>query len=182
MTLAEAQAGSDPGDIIFAHAASIFNGQFIALQDTQRFLGEGVQHLILTPQGTFALPGMIGGAQPQIFGPTATTVVTLANNNEVRNFFIRAADGVSKSTTGSNGIDVGSGHFALIRDVTVIAGNGFSPNDLVLTSSHSGPITNGNSGGAGGAGGDGMGENAAGAVGGDGGIGIVIGSGSDLTL
>lgn len=185
MTLGQAQAGSVPDDIIFAHAASIFNGQSIVLQDNQRFLGEGVQHFILTPQGTFLLPGMIGGAQPQIFGPTNTTVVTLANNNEVRNFFIRAADGVANAPTGSTAIDVGSGHTALIRDVTAIGGNGFFLDVIVSNNPNAARqlIPNGVVDGEPGADGDPMkGVDAFGSNGGAGGIGIVVGTGSDLTL
>ncbi|MBT6493814.1 MAG: hypothetical protein HOL01_04595 [Planctomycetaceae bacterium] len=63
----EAEAGTGPEAIVFAHAGSVFdNGanNFVTLQANQRFLGEGVTHLINTDQlGSIAIPasGDVGG-------------------------------------------------------------------------------------------------------------------------
>ena len=125
MTLQEAQAGSVPGDIIFAHASSVFNGESIVLQDDQRFLGEGVVHLFVSNQGTFVLPGMIGAPRPQIFAAPDSAAITMANNNEIRNFFVKGADGFPGSANASNEAIFADGVTGgLIRDVTVVGGDG----------------------------------------------------------
>jgi hypothetical protein len=99
-TLAQLQAGSAPGQILFAHTGSVFTPTVpTTLQNGQRFLGEGVPHLFRAQQGTFLLPGATTGAVPFIFassvffaGPPA---IVLASNSEVSGFRITAPSGIS---------------------------------------------------------------------------------------
>ena len=93
LNLAQAQAGSLPGQIIFAHADSIFAGQAIALQNGQRFLGEGIPHLVPTTQGTILMPrATTGTLLPAITGSPGDAV-TLADGNEVSGFRISGPAG-----------------------------------------------------------------------------------------
>lgn len=88
-------AGSQTGDILFAHSTSVFTGESsVILKDNQRLLGEGNNfvHTIATLQeGTIDIPESSPGARalarPQINGFTGDAV-TLAVGNEVSNFDI----------------------------------------------------------------------------------------------
>ena len=86
-------AGSQKGDIIFAHSTSVFSGESsVILKDNQRLLGEGnglVQTVATKQKGTINIPESSPGARalarPQINGFTGDAI-TLANGNEVSNF------------------------------------------------------------------------------------------------
>jgi hypothetical protein len=114
-TLAQLQAGSAPGQILFAHAGSVFTPTVpTTLQTGQRFLGEGVPHLFTALQGTFLLPGATSGAVPFIFassefffGPPA---IVLASNSEVSGFRITAPLGISG--TGVSNFSINNNTFA----------------------------------------------------------------------
>jgi hypothetical protein len=92
----EAEAGTGTEAIIFAHAGSVFNNatnNFIALQTNQRFLGEGVPHLINTDQlGLIPIPPSGDtGALPTIQGGTGganMANITMANGSSVSGFII----------------------------------------------------------------------------------------------
>lgn len=90
-------AGSLEGDIILAHALSVFNGEgSVQLKDNQRLLGEGdgIEHTVNTLQdGIVVIPETFAGArtsmQPQLFGPApGSDAIILADSNEVNNFII----------------------------------------------------------------------------------------------
>ena len=86
--LLDLQNGSNPNEILFAHANSVFPGQKIYLQNHQRFLGEGIDHLFTSTQGTFLLPRATNGTLlPAIFHSPGNSI-TLANNTEVSGFQI----------------------------------------------------------------------------------------------
>ena len=75
-TLAQLQAGSGPGQILFVQ-----NGAYtgaITLKSGQRLLGDGITHQVVSQQGTFNLPILQAGATPTING-----TVVLAANTEV---------------------------------------------------------------------------------------------------
>lgn len=91
-------------DIVFVHrgngtSTNMNNG--ITLNSFQRLLGQGVQHLFNSQQGTFVLPGYSPGVLPSITNP-AGDVVTLASFNEVSGF--RISGGGRHGITGT-GID-----------------------------------------------------------------------------
>ena len=108
-TLAEAEAASGVGDIIFVRegTGTAFNmDQGITLQDDQLFLGDGVQHLLPVQNGQlFELCNDQDGNLPTITGSFNGPAVTLANNNVVRGFNI---DGAASASGMGNGI-VGNG-------------------------------------------------------------------------
>jgi parallel beta-helix repeat protein len=116
-TLPEAQALSAPGQIVFAHAGSVFKDFGITLQPGQRFLGEGVQHLFTAKQGSFVLPRATSNtALPVIYG-TPDCAVHLANDTEVAGFVMD-----------SIGCDAIHGEFVnnvLIRDNIIRDTSGF---------------------------------------------------------
>jgi hypothetical protein len=90
-TLGQLQAGSGPGQILFVQNGMYPGG--ITLQPGQRLLGDGIVHVIVARQGTFALPILQPGAtptitvldQPTVGGiyPGLTAAVVLAANTEV---------------------------------------------------------------------------------------------------
>ncbi|MGE3803889.1 MAG: inverse autotransporter beta domain-containing protein [Gemmataceae bacterium] len=89
--LTQLQNGSGPNMILFAHSGSVFNGEGIALQNSQRFLGEGIPYFFTATQGTFLLPTATGGTvQPRILNAPGNAVM-LASNTEVANFGISNA-------------------------------------------------------------------------------------------
>jgi hypothetical protein len=89
-TLAQLQAGSAAGQILFVHTNSVFAGQSITLQNAQRFLGDGTLHAFTATQGSFFLPLGVGAA-PVIQNVVANSMVKLANDNEVSGFNFGAA-------------------------------------------------------------------------------------------
>jgi hypothetical protein len=110
-TLSDAATGAD---IIFVHHNAVDSGNNpitagydtgIVLNDNQRLLGQGTEHLFTDlNHGTFALPGNDGGPAPLITNLTGD-VVTLANHNEVSGFQI---GGPTPNNPAGNGI-FGSG-------------------------------------------------------------------------
>lgn len=105
-SLADAQTASQPGDIIYVYADSVFNGaaSAIALQDQQRLLGEGLTYQINSCEfGQITLPRVsTGTTKPQL--DTATgSAVTLADSNEISNLNITNA-----GTSGIAGVGVTS--------------------------------------------------------------------------
>lgn len=90
-TLNDAETMSAAGDILYAHAGSLFDGQDIALQTGQRLLGEGIPHQVTGSQGTFLLPAATGGTTLPIFRNSTDSTVQLADNSEVSGLDIRNA-------------------------------------------------------------------------------------------
>ncbi|MEN6405339.1 MAG: right-handed parallel beta-helix repeat-containing protein [Thermoguttaceae bacterium] len=103
-TLAAAQAGSSEGDYVFLHANSVFNNQSITLQESQKLLGDGVAHTVLTQYGTKTLP-MQTGTSPIIQNSTGYAI-TLADDTEVSGVTISGGQGgITGSSLTSVAID-----------------------------------------------------------------------------
>ncbi|HLJ12522.1 MAG TPA: right-handed parallel beta-helix repeat-containing protein [Planctomycetaceae bacterium] len=79
-------------DVIFVRrgdGTSNNMNQGITLNDFQRLLGDGIQHLFTALQGTFVLPGFTPGPFPTITNINpGGSAVTLASHNEVSGFNI----------------------------------------------------------------------------------------------
>ena len=105
--VADVYAFSQPGDIIYVHGGSVFNGQnSLVLQDQQRLLGEGIEHLIDTDQfGTIPIPTVNGGPTPFLRNSLADSVI-LANNNEVSNLIIASSSGHGISGDGVSNFNI----------------------------------------------------------------------------
>ena len=102
--LPAAQTGSAPNDIILVDAGSQFSGQGIALQASQRFLGEGIPHTVDTVQaGTITLPTVTGGTVLPVVSNSPSDTVTLANGNEVSGFTINNSGGEAITGNGISG-------------------------------------------------------------------------------
>jgi hypothetical protein len=96
-TLGQLQAGSGPSQILFVQNGTYPGG--ITLQAGQRLLGDGIVHLVVARQGTFALPVIQAGAMPTItvsdqptvggIYPNNTAMVVLAANSEVSGLYFR---------------------------------------------------------------------------------------------
>lgn len=83
-TLAEAEAGSVAGNVIYAHADSVFLGESIRLLPDQQFLGEGVDHYINTQQlGSFMLPRATSGTSLPLIQDSPDVAVELNSNTVV---------------------------------------------------------------------------------------------------
>ncbi|MEX2315763.1 MAG: hypothetical protein WD669_01335 [Pirellulales bacterium] len=130
---------SQTGDIVLAHAQSVFNGQAAVLQNDQRFLGEGnnMTFTIATEElGTFTIPETSPGARaltrPQI-NAAPGDAITMADNNEIANFDI---DGMGVTARGIASPVAGGGnpniHDVVIKNTT---GDGiaFTPQTLTDT-------------------------------------------------
>lgn len=96
LSQAAADAQATPGSIIIAHANSIFDGQSIVLPANTRFLGEGIQHSVVTADtqlGTIVLPVAGGGTALPIIrsSPATGPAITLASSTEVNGFRIESA-------------------------------------------------------------------------------------------
>lgn len=139
-SLADAEAGSNPDDIIFVDVGDGTTTNLdtgIALQDGQLFLGEGVQHLIPIANGpefgnVFELITSQDGIRPTITGSNNGAAVTLASRNTVRGFVIdgsAAPGGLSNGIVGSPGTINDGG---IIEDNTITGAilNGISINNL----------------------------------------------------
>lgn len=148
-TLADAEAASGVGDIIFVNEGNgtAFGMQDgIVLKDDQLFLGDGVQHLIPVQNGQFfVLCNDVDGIRPTISGSGGGNAVTLANNNVVRGFNIDGDAGVGGMANGIFGDGVHNGviednivsnailHGMLLQDITgdwninrnIVFNNGF---------------------------------------------------------
>ena len=126
-SLAAAEAASMEGDIIFVDAGDgsrqgLDTG--FVLQDRQQFLGGGGPSLIPIQDGTlFQIPGT--GPRPTISNPGAQNVITLANDNVIRNVNIDATG----AQNGIAGFGVTEG---VIEDtnVTGASQNGVSLNTI----------------------------------------------------
>lgn len=128
---------SDPNvvltpDIIFVHSNATdgagnpilagYDGGII-LNDNQRLLGQGIEHLFEEATlGTLILPGNNGGPTPTITN-FAGDVVTLANNNEVSGFNIGGPAGSGNEPLLSGITGFGITDFNINRNV--IEGSGF---------------------------------------------------------
>jgi len=85
------QGPNNPGyDIIYVQPGTVTTGGPIRLFDNQRLLSTAVGHNFDSQLGTFALPGFTGGALPVLRNALGapSSVVVLANNNEVSGFQI----------------------------------------------------------------------------------------------
>ncbi len=110
-TLAEAEAASSSGDIVYVHADSVFDTQSIALQSNQRLLGEIGTYFVDTTSGTIQIPRATAGTVSPIIrnSPAGVAAVTLADGVEVSGISIENAlgeailgDGVGGAVTISN--------------------------------------------------------------------------------
>ncbi len=102
--LPSAQTGSAPNDIILVQGGSMFTGQGIALQNSQRFLGEGVPHTVDTVQeGVIPLPTVSSSTVLPVIANSPGNAVTLANSNEVSGFTINNSGGEAIFGNGISG-------------------------------------------------------------------------------
>jgi hypothetical protein len=131
-------AGSQEGDIILAHAQSVFNTG-IVLQDNQRLLGEGnnMSFTVATAtEGTVTIPetspGARAEARPMIVAAVGDAI-TLADANEVANFDIDGnnitARAIASPGTGAGNPNI---HDLTIRETTS-HGIQFTPQTLTDT-------------------------------------------------
>ena len=89
--------------IVFAHGDSVFDGQDIVLNASQRLLGEGIDHTVPTMQvGNILLPEGNGGGQPMIINAN-NAAITLADDTEVSNFHIEDAGDAAITANGVDG-------------------------------------------------------------------------------
>ena len=103
-SLPTAQAGSGPNDIILVQGSSVFTGQAIALQNSQRFLGEGIPHTVDTVQaGVITLPTTSSSTTLPVIQSSPGDAVTLANSNEVSGFTINNSGGAAIAGNGISG-------------------------------------------------------------------------------
>jgi hypothetical protein len=121
--LGNVNANSQAGDIILAHATSVFDSQAAAeLKNNQRFLGEGnnfVHEVNTAEEGVIDLPetspGARGLARPMIVDALGDAI-TLADNNEVADFDING--GVRAIVAGTSGAGDPDLHDLAISDTT----------------------------------------------------------------
>ena len=101
-------ASNQPQDIVFVHGDSVFVGEEMAIStEGQRFLGEGIPHLVNSDQGTFLLPSANpAGATPQILDAPSVAVYIAADDAEVSGFEIDNATNVGIYGNGVGGFDV----------------------------------------------------------------------------
>lgn len=93
---AQINGPNNPGyDIIYVQRGQLATNGSIQLFDNQRLLSTSVQHIVDTQLGPFLLPGFTGDARPLLTNTAATpsSVITLANNNEVSGFAINGTAG-----------------------------------------------------------------------------------------
>ena len=83
-------------DIVYVRPGTIATNGPIELFDNQRLLSTSVPHFFDTQRGLFQLPGQTGGPLPLLVNvdSSPTSVVLLANNNEVSGFHIDGTAGV----------------------------------------------------------------------------------------
>ena len=110
--LAALQAGSNPGDILFAWGGSVFNKQSIALQTGQRFLGEGISHTFNSQFGVLNLPRATASNVMPIINGAPGTSITLADNTEVSGFNITNSTGAAIVGTNDTGVDINRNNFS----------------------------------------------------------------------
>ncbi len=116
--------GSMAGDIVLAHALSVFNGEApTMLKDNQRLLGEGngVEHTVATNEGTVTIPETFPGARdaarPMVLA-ALDDVVVLANNVEFANFDIDGGESAAVGTNLTGNVN--------LHDLTVTNGGDFA--------------------------------------------------------
>ncbi len=103
-TLPTAQAGSQPGDIVFANAVSTFNAKSLVLKANQRLLGEGIDHTVNTAQaGTILLPRATSNSALPIVQNSPGDAITLANDTEVSGLQIKNPVGAAIAGNGVTG-------------------------------------------------------------------------------
>jgi hypothetical protein len=152
-TLAEAQTGSLPGDIIFVRAGT-YVGQSIALQIGQRFLGDGIptpESLIDCLAGGFLIPAaqcpegfLLPSSRDPADRPTILNApgdaITLSSRNEVGSFNIIGSGGAGIAGTGGQSFN--------IHDVTIAqsAGPGILLTDMFGTGAIRNVVTTQNGG------------------------------------
>ncbi len=103
-TLAQAQNASSPNDMIYVFpgdGTTTGMNMGIVLQNGQDLFGSGISHTIKTKQGKIKIPAFSTTA-PNI--TNATSIVTLANDNEVSGFNILATQINSIGINGTSGI------------------------------------------------------------------------------
>lgn len=108
LSQAAANALANPNSIIIAHANSVFDGQSVVLPANTRFLGEGIDHSIVTSDSqlqTIVLPrATTGTALPIIRNSPATSpAITMATGTEVNGFQIQNAAGTGIFAPGMTG-------------------------------------------------------------------------------
>lgn len=112
-TLTEAAANSSTGDILFLHADSVFDGEYLILQGNQRLWGEGLVYSVETDMGTIQIPRATSGTTPPVIrnapSVTNTGAITLASGTQVLGVTLEDAlgpalfgDGLSGELTISN--------------------------------------------------------------------------------
>lgn len=103
-TLAAVQAASNPNDILLAHSGSNFSGESITLQSGQQFLGEGIDHFVMTQQaGLVQLPSATGGNTLPIIAGAPGDAITMASDSAVSGFVINIPGGRGVSATNLTG-------------------------------------------------------------------------------
>jgi hypothetical protein len=110
--LAALQAGSNPGDILFAWGGSVFNNQSITLQTGQRFLGEGTSHTFNSQFGAMLLPRATASNVMPVINGSPGAAITLADNTEVSGFNITNSNGAAIIGTNVTGIDINRNSFS----------------------------------------------------------------------
>lgn len=88
-TLAQAEAASSPGDIIYVFpgdGTTTGMNMGITLQPNQKFWGSGVSHPLVTTQGGVSIPSQSAGLP--LLTNTTGSGITLASGNDVSGFFI----------------------------------------------------------------------------------------------
>lgn len=146
LSQAAADALATPNSIIFAHADSIFDGQSIVLPANTRFLGETVDHSVVTPDtqlGTIVLPRATAGtARPIIRNSLAANpTITLANTTEVNGIRIENAAGTGIFASGMTGessilntsVDGASNGLHLFGNASTLTIQGLSINNTTAT-------------------------------------------------
>ncbi|MGC1274655.1 MAG: right-handed parallel beta-helix repeat-containing protein [Planctomycetaceae bacterium] len=141
---AQINGRNTPGyDVIYVQRGQLATNGSIQLFDNQRLLSTAVPHMFDTQLGPFLLPGFTGDARPVLTNieGTPSSVITLANNNEVSGFSIDGTGGGPFGVfhqgivgTNINNFDVNRNRFenvtagATIRHVGVAEGPNFSDN------------------------------------------------------
>lgn len=133
-------AGNNPNfDIVYVSPGTLATNGPIVLFDDQRLLSTAVEHSFDTQRGTFQLPGFTGGPLPILQNTSSfeSSVVILADNNEVSGFRILGASGdpdtvhtgIRGSVSGITSFDINRNVFEGVRNGAVIThvgtGEGF---------------------------------------------------------
>lgn len=135
--LADAEAAAGTNDIIFVRegdGTTNKQDQGIVLQDGQRLLGDGVQHIIPIQGGqNFILCNDLDGNRPVITNLNGNAV-TLADGNTVRGFVIDGSAGGMVNGIFGDGVGLGASVNGGIIEDNMISGailNGVFVNDLI---------------------------------------------------